>query len=186
MTKRFQLFKHKNEEYILDEPNVHLDFIEMLGDALSFEEIVDLLNAFNEENEQLKQEMGNLGTAHAEEINKIEDEFDEEILKLKKENEQLKKQLDETIEGLHKEITTSENAFEGLMNENKELRDACKNYDWYKLYNQLLNENEQLKSFIKSLASPDGKIWLSSGYGYRIDKILNDFNNTENDDGDVE
>lgn len=101
------------------------------------------------ENEQLKQEMGDLGTAHAEEINKIEDEFDEEILKLKKENEQLKKQLDETIEGLHKEITTSENAFEGLMNENKELRDACKNYDWYKLYNQLLNENEQLKELIK-------------------------------------
>lgn len=64
---------------------------------------------------------------------------------LAEENKQLKKQLDETIEGLHKEITTSENAFEGLMNENKELRDACKGYDWYKLYKQLLNENEQLK-----------------------------------------
>ena len=51
---------------------------------------------------------------------------------------------------------------------------------------ELLKENEQLKQFIKSLASHDGKIWLSSGYGYRIDKILNDFNNTENDDGDVE
>ena len=49
---------------------------------------------------------------------------------------------------------------------------------------KLKKENEQLKSFIKSLANPDGRIWLSSGYGYRIDKILNDFNNTENDDGD--
>ena len=55
-----------------------------------------------------------------------------------------------------------------------------------KLMNELSDENEQLKSFIKSLASLDGKIWLSSGYGYRIDKILNDFNNTENDEGDVE
>ena len=42
--------------------------------------------------------------------------------KLYEENNQLKKQLDETIEGLHKEITTSENAFEGLMKENKELK----------------------------------------------------------------
>lgn len=60
MTKRFQLFKHKNEEYILDEPNIHLDFIEMLGDALTFEEIVNLLNDFNEENEQLKIELTEL------------------------------------------------------------------------------------------------------------------------------
>ena len=43
-------------------------------------------------------------------------------IKLKKEHEEMQKQLDKTIDGLHKEITTSENAFEGLMNENKELR----------------------------------------------------------------
>ena len=46
-----------------------------------------------EENEQLKNEMGDLGTAHAEEINKIEDEFFEEILKLEKENEELKEEI---------------------------------------------------------------------------------------------
>lgn len=52
--------------------------------------------------------------------------------------------------------------------------------------NELEKENEQLKSFIRSLASPDGRIWLDNGHGYRIDKILSDFNNTENDDGDGE
>ena len=59
-------------------------------------DIVDcwtVLNELNDENEQLKQEMDDLGTAHAEEINKIEDEFDEEILKLEKENEQLASEL---------------------------------------------------------------------------------------------
>jgi len=49
----------------------------------------------NEKNKELKQEIGDLGTAHAEEINKIEDEFYEEILKLEKENEQLKKHIEE-------------------------------------------------------------------------------------------
>lgn len=54
------------------------------------------------------------------------------------------------------------------------------------MLNELNEENKQLKSFILSLASPDGRIWLSSGYGYRIDKILNNFSNIENNDGDVE
>ena len=59
-----------------------------------------LLNKLHEENQELKQEMGNLGSTHAEEINKIEDKFDKEILKLEKENEQLKsenKKLNERI-----------------------------------------------------------------------------------------
>lgn len=66
----------------------------------SIDDFVDMMNALHEENEQLKQEIGDLGTAHAEEINKIEDEFDEEILKLKKENEQLKQQLEYQQEGI--------------------------------------------------------------------------------------
>ena len=45
-----------------------------------------------------------------------------------------------------------------------------KTNDWL---NELSKENEQLKQFIKSLASPDGRIWLDNGYGYRIDKVLN-------------
>jgi len=67
---------------------------EHICESISFSNLLDickLLNELAEENNDLKQEMGDLGTAHAEEINKIEDEFDEEILKLENENEQLKK-----------------------------------------------------------------------------------------------
>ena len=63
--KRFMYFEHKGADYILDNPNTELDFIEMLGDALSSEEIVDLLNEqdkrikeLEEENKQLKEELG--------------------------------------------------------------------------------------------------------------------------------
>ena len=55
MTKRFVYYEHKGADYILDTPNESLDFIEMLGDCLEAEEIVDLLNCLNDENEQLKQ-----------------------------------------------------------------------------------------------------------------------------------
>lgn len=54
MTKRFVYYEHKGADYILDTPNKSLDFIEMLGDCLEAEEIVDLLNCLNDENEQLK------------------------------------------------------------------------------------------------------------------------------------
>lgn len=53
--KRFVYYEHKGADYILDTPNNSLDFIEMLGDCLEPEEIVDLLNCLNDENEQLKQ-----------------------------------------------------------------------------------------------------------------------------------
>lgn len=53
--KRFVYYEHKGADYILDTPNKSLDFIEMLGDCLETEEIVDLLNCLNDENEQLKQ-----------------------------------------------------------------------------------------------------------------------------------
>ena len=52
--KRFVYYEHKGADYILDTPNKSLDFIEMLGDCLEAEEIVDLLNCLNDENEQLK------------------------------------------------------------------------------------------------------------------------------------
>ena len=88
------------------------------------------------------------------------------------ENKQLKKQLDETIDGLYKQITSSENAFEGLMKENKELRDACKNYDWYKLYNQLRNENEKLKK----------ALWcIRKRYGYTIEEFVEDLKDNGTD-----
>lgn len=52
--KRFVYYEHKGADYILDTPNKSLDFIEMLGDCLEAEEIVDLLNCLNDENKQLK------------------------------------------------------------------------------------------------------------------------------------
>lgn len=55
--KRFVYYEHKGADYILDTPNESLDFIEMLGDCLEAEEIVDLLNCLNDENERLKQEL---------------------------------------------------------------------------------------------------------------------------------
>ena len=54
--KRFVYYEHKGADYILDTPNKSLDFIEMLGDCLEPEEIVDLLNELNEENKELKEE----------------------------------------------------------------------------------------------------------------------------------
>ena len=54
--KRFVYYEHKGADYILDTPNESLDFIEMLGDCLEAEEIVDLLNQLYDENEQLKQQ----------------------------------------------------------------------------------------------------------------------------------
>lgn len=75
-----------------------------------YEFLKDINNSYmdlKKENEQLKYEMGELGTAHAEEINSIEDKFDEEILKLEKENEQLKQDglyWAQTAEARRKEI----------------------------------------------------------------------------------
>ena len=53
--KRFVYYEYKGADYILDTPNESLDFIEMLGDCLEAEEIVDLLNKLHEENERLKE-----------------------------------------------------------------------------------------------------------------------------------
>ncbi len=82
------------------------------------------LNKLNDENEQLKQEMGDLGTIHAEEINKIENEFDDEILKLEKENEQLKERCIQ---------------FDFLKAENSHMK-------------SVLEENEQLKQQIRDMS----------------------------------
>lgn len=46
--KRFVYYEHKGADYILENPNTELDFIEMLGDCLEAEEIVDKLNELND------------------------------------------------------------------------------------------------------------------------------------------
>lgn len=54
--KRFVYYEHKGADYILEDPNTELDFIEMLGDCLEPEEITDKLNKLYDENKRLKQE----------------------------------------------------------------------------------------------------------------------------------
>ena len=54
--KRFVYYEHKGADYILEDPNTELDFIEMLDDCLEPEEIVNKLNELYDENKRLKQE----------------------------------------------------------------------------------------------------------------------------------
>lgn len=82
--KRFVYYEHKGADYILDTPNESLDFIEMLGDCLEAEEIVDLLNYLNDENEQLKHRIEEL----RKELSNCEEDYnmqDMEIKALRKE-----------------------------------------------------------------------------------------------------
>lgn len=90
--KRFVLYEHKGAEYILDTPNTELDFIEMLGDCLDEEEIVDLLNELHEENQQLKKEYNSLQRT-AYKIDAIAYEDREYSERLYKQNQQLEKEI---------------------------------------------------------------------------------------------
>ena len=96
--KRFVYYEHKGADYILDTPNKSLDFIEMLGDCLDAEEIVDLLNQLYDENEELKQFKEKIFTSIEKEIARNEKtiEWKKETLDLLNElldvNEQLKQQ----------------------------------------------------------------------------------------------
>ena len=92
--KRFKLYEHKDNDYILDNPNKHLDFIEMLGDALTSEEIVNLLNELHEENKELKQENTELKSSIEKLYNKHIDEFFE-YYDPTNENDKLKFELEE-------------------------------------------------------------------------------------------
>lgn len=88
--KRFELAWENFDGWAIYDTTGEYSDDEDYIDWLSGQKAVDVLNHFADENEQLRKEMEDLGTAHAEEITNIEDEFDEEILKLEKENEQLK------------------------------------------------------------------------------------------------
>jgi regulator of replication initiation timing len=99
---------------------------------------------YRRENEQLLKEMGDLGTAHAEEINKIEDEFDEEILKLEKENDQLKKRISDYADITA--ITTH------ILNEEKEIAEEGIVLNVNR-FHELVKENEQLRKENQKLES---------------------------------
>ena len=89
--KRFVYYEHKGADYILDTPNKSLDFIEMLGDCLEAEEIVDLLNELHDENGQLRKENDMLSCELSVSANK-EISRNCRIAELEEENEQLKQQ----------------------------------------------------------------------------------------------
>ena len=109
----------KNEEFY--ELHYRYEVDDMCRILNNYEEKVKSLE---KENEELKQEMGDLGTAHAEEINKIEDGFDDEILKLEKENEQLKSTIKEVTELLSEEVDLfSDKATEHDINAYVELKE---------------------------------------------------------------
>lgn len=83
--KRFVYYEHKGADYILDNPNTELDFIEMLGDALETEEIVDKLNELSQLNYNL--------TENAREYQKIARIVDKQNKQLEKENKELKQRI---------------------------------------------------------------------------------------------
>lgn len=85
-------------EYEFDEEEVlrvaKEEYYQMIYEnSMSAQENVDWLNRLYDENQQLLSEMSELGASHAEEINKIEDSFDKEILELEKKNMMLEQEL---------------------------------------------------------------------------------------------
>ena len=95
--KRFVYYEHKGADYILDTPNESLDFIEMLGDCLEAEEIVDLLNELHDENEQLRKENDMFSCELSVSANK-EISRNCRITELEEENEELKSTIAQLIE----------------------------------------------------------------------------------------
>ena len=85
--KRFVLYEHKGNYYILENPREYLDFIEMLGDALTDEEIVNLLN-----------EQQSIIKYLTIEKHQADKRFQTILAELKKENEQLKGLIKKTLE----------------------------------------------------------------------------------------
>ena len=98
--KRFVYYEHKGADYILENPNTDLDFIEMLGDCLDEKEIVNRLNGLYEENEQLKQENNKLQGKYDHLLwlyNGLGCDYDglkDENMELKQRNDRQAKQLD--------------------------------------------------------------------------------------------
>ena len=107
-------YNHKGVDYILDTPNTELDFIEMLGDCLDGEEIVDILNQLSDENEQLKQEYTKLKHKHSllhDECLDAEcdkDRYYKDMLSLEEENEELKQFKTKVFDLLDEKIKEEE------------------------------------------------------------------------------
>ena len=141
--KRFVYYDHKGADYILDTPNKSLDFIEMLGDCLEAEEIVDLLNSLNDENGQLRKENDMLSCELSVSANK-EISRNCRIAELEEENEQLK-QENEKLQGEYDYLLWLYNGlgceYDWLKEENEELKKKNKrSYYTYGHAGRILNE----------------------------------------------
>ena len=91
--KRFVYYEHKGADYILENPNTDLDFIEMLGDCLDEKEIVNRLNGLYEENKKLQFQL-NLLQEPTNEFYRGTRESANMVGQLKRENRELKLQLE--------------------------------------------------------------------------------------------
>ena len=121
--KRFVYIEHKGADYILDTPNWELDFIEMLGDTLEAEEIVNILNEQNEtiiKQQKMITELEKLQSKTAKEQMKFFNglmEAEDEIEDLKKQKQQLyrtESKLRVRIKKLEKENQSQSDAIDGL------------------------------------------------------------------------
>lgn len=123
--KRFVYYEHKGADYILENPNTDLDFIEMLGDCLDEKEIVNRLNGLYEENKELEQQK-----ERYKRLSEIrEKEINNRILTIK-----------EFIDDYSDDYGIKNVLLDLFCSEVKE-------YDLSKKYMALKKENEQLKQF---------------------------------------
>ena len=123
--KRFVYYEHKGADYILENPNTDLDFIEMLGDCLDEKEIVNRLNGLYEENKELKQQKE----------------------RYKRLSEIREKEINNRILAINEFIDDYSDDY-GIKNVLLDLfYSEVKEYDLSKKYMALKKENEQLKQF---------------------------------------
>ena len=92
---------------------------------------------------------------------------------LGKENEQLKKEAEEYNENAMSYQTLYEQQLETIHRLNQNIDELMS----VNVEKELLEENKQLKSFIKKLTNHNGEIVLINGYGYTksyVEKLLNE------------
>lgn len=175
--RRFDLICDSNQEWLM-KAILYLPLRDNnTNKRITLEQCYNLLNELHKENKQLNQEMGDLGAAHAEEIGRIEDEFDEEMLKLEKENEFLKKSIkrqqgsnnecSKLVFDLNDKNQRLKKALKKIKKENRDLKNEVHFYKCFqKNARDLEKENRQLKQ----------EIWdLGTAHAEEVDKTEEEF-----------
>ena len=149
--KRFVYYEHKGADYILENPNTDLDFIEMLGDCLDEKEIVNRLNGLYEENKELEQQKE----------------------RYKRLSEIREKEINNRILTINEFIDDYSDDY-GIKNVLLDLfYSEVKEYDLSKKYMALKKENEQLKHNNKMLSMKMSEVSTK----YRLLKEFSDDTN---------